>query len=176
MVFFRQLAQRFGKDAERLNAHAEFAAAGVEQPAFGGDDVADVVFFELVITAVRQAVALREQLNAPAHVLKVRERGAAHDAPRHQPPRDFDPRQGGLQLLFGSAEVTVQIRGQRIAAEVVGEGVAALATLAKGGQLGAALLVERVRFDAGVVVAAAAGVVVATVAVTVVAIAAAIDI
>ena len=101
VVFFRQRPQGFGQQANVIHAHAELAGFGVEQRPLGGDDVADVVLFEfIVVRAGGQRIPLHEQLDAPAHVVDMGERGLAHETPGHQPPGDLDPHRFRRQLFF----------------------------------------------------------------------------
>ena len=121
MVFFRQRAQGFGEQANAVGAHAQFAGLGMKQFPFGGDDVADVVFFEfIVIHAGRQGIPLHEQLDLPAHIADVGKGGLAHDAPGHQAPGDFDALRCGVRLGCGVGEDGRQVAGEGGAAEVVG--------------------------------------------------------
>ncbi len=139
MELLRQRAQRLREQPDLGHPHAELAGLGPEELAAGADDVADVVFLELlVVHALGQRVALHEELDAPGDVLQVGEARPAHDALGHQPPGHAD---GDGVCLQGNLVVVavgrLQAGRERVATEIVGVGVA---PVARRGELVAALL------------------------------------
>ena len=139
----RQGPQRLGEQAQFVAVHRQLAGLGLEQPALGADDVAEVpVALELLVDPVRERVALHVELNAARHVLDVDEAGLAHHAPAHDPPGDPHPDGQRLQLLGRPAAVLgVQLARDDVAPEVVRKGDA---LLAQPGELLAALRDELV--------------------------------
>ena len=119
VVLVGQRAQRLGQQAHVAHVDVEIALAGAGQGAFGGDDVAQVPGLDRFQGLGRQGLAVDVDLDAPAGVLQHHEGAAVeHDAAGHL---DLDAR--GFQLFLGLVGVLLlQITGQAVATEVVGEG------------------------------------------------------
>ncbi|GBE50853.1 hypothetical protein BMS3Bbin13_01803 [bacterium BMS3Bbin13] len=131
-----QRAQRLDQHPRLRGAHRQFPGAGPEQRPLDPHDVADVPALEIRIDALGQRVALEKHLDAPAHVLQLRETRLAHHALGQHAPGDPHRMRLGLQPLpVHVVEDPVQVRGQRVTAKVVGK---RRSPLAQRGQLGAA--------------------------------------
>src|SRR5262249_28841561 len=72
-----------------------------------------------------EGLLLQVKLYLAGAVADLGEARLAHDALEHQPATDFDARRVGLEpLRIALTERGVQLSGERVAAEVIGEGAA----------------------------------------------------
>ena len=127
-MFVGQRAQRFAQQADLRHAHGELAVVGFEQRAFRADDVAHVPMVERIQHLLAHAFVVQIKLDLPRCVLDGGEAGFAHLAFEHHAPRDFHGHGLRVQLFFAHfAVLRVQIGGECVAAEIVGEGDALLA-------------------------------------------------
>ena len=91
-----QRADRLREHGERLAVYGEFAGVGAEGKPFHADEVADVEqlledrVVERRVPFGADVVAADVDLDASRVVLQLEERGAAHDAARHDAARDAD--------------------------------------------------------------------------------------
>ena len=145
----RQRPQRLGQQAQRVDLHRQLAGAGAREHALGGHDVAHVPALEGVV-GLAQGIGLQEQLQPPAHVLDLGERGLAHDPLGEHAARHGDPAAAGLEGLggpgLGVGVLGLQVAGVVGTTEVVGEGDA---LPAQRGQFAAALGDEAVVVGGG---------------------------
>ena len=146
LVLLGQRAQRLGQQADLADVDGELAGVGAEQGALDADDVPQIPLLELlVVEAFRQVVTGHVDLDLASHVLQGREGSLAHDPAGHDATGNLHPFIQGRQLVGALvAELGVQIAGQAVTTEVVGEGVA---LGAQGGQLGATLSHLVVQFE-----------------------------
>ena len=101
------------------------------------DEIAEIPVLERVQLFGAERVERHVELDAAAHVLQRREGGLAHHALQHHPPGDRDGLVQRFEVLVGLVvELVVQMRGERIAPEVVR---IRLAARAQRGELCAAL-------------------------------------
>ena len=77
MKLVRQGAQRLGQQAQRGRGNRQFAGLGAGQPAFHGDDVANIPGLEGVVGGAER-IGLEIQLDSPGLVLQLYEAGLAH--------------------------------------------------------------------------------------------------
>ena len=115
-----QRADRFRQHGETAAVHRQFAGVGEEREALDAHEVADVEqFFEDRVVERRIAfgadvVAADVDLNTARVVLQFEERGAAHDAARHDASGDAYL----LEILFGVVVVVGDLarRGRHLVA------------------------------------------------------------
>ena len=137
-----QRAQALGQQAQRRHPNGQLAGLGLEQRAFGADDVAEVEVLERVVGLVAERVLGDEELDPAGRVLQGREARLAHDALEHQAAGDRDGDALRLERLVVEVAVLArQLGGAVLRLEVVREGDAAGADR---GELVAALGDERV--------------------------------
>ncbi len=127
MPLVRQRPQRLHEEPHRFRAHREFSGARAHQHALGAQDVADVPALELLV-GLAQRLQLEVDLDLAAGVLQLGERRLAHHPLEHHAPGDAHAdRLRGERLVTAVAAGGVQVRRQRVAAEVVRVGDARLA-------------------------------------------------
>ena len=120
----RQRPQRLREQPERRDLDRQLAGARPEERPRCADDVAQVPVLERLVGLGADAVARHVELDAPAHVLDRREARLAHDALQHHPAGDGHADSRRLErLVRRRAVLRVQVRRERVAAEVVGERV-----------------------------------------------------
>jgi hypothetical protein len=131
-----QRPQRFHQQPHAFRLHRELTGPGLEQRAFGAEDVADVPALEFVVRRAERG-GLQEHLDVAAAVAQLGEARLAHDALGHHAACDRDPHRMRLEPFRRVTAVgEVQALRQRVAAEVVREGDALPADAL---ELGAAL-------------------------------------
>ncbi len=122
----RQWAQTFHQQFDAADAQRQLAGLGAHHGADGADDVADVPGLEGVVGLGADRVHLHEQLDAARAVLDLDERHLALAALGHHATSQAEF--GGLALerrRVPRGERAVQVFGERVAAEGIGEGLAA---------------------------------------------------
>ncbi|MNQ50011.1 hypothetical protein D3C85_639370 [compost metagenome] len=145
-VLLGQRTQCLGQQADFAHMDGELAGVGAEQGPFHADYVPQIPLLELlVVEAFRQVVTGHVDLDLASHVLQGREGSLAHDPAGHDTTGNLHPFIQGHQLVGALvAKLGVQIAGQAVTTEVVGERVA---LGAQGGQLGATLSHLVVQFE-----------------------------
>ena len=129
---FRQRLQGLGEQPQAVGAQRQLAGLGAERHPAGGDDVAEIEFFELFEVLFADQVAADVDLHPPAAVLELDEGGLAEIAAGHDPAGDGialrTPFEGG-GVLIGMGAVDF---GRGVADRaIVGVGILSL-----GAQLG----------------------------------------
>ena len=128
MELVGQRPQALRQQAQLLDLDRELAGLGLEEQAFGTDDVAQVEVLEVAVVDLADRVDADAQLDPPARVLQGREAGLAHDALEHQPAGDRDRDRLRLErVVLEMAVLARQLGGAVLRLEVVGEGDAAAA-------------------------------------------------
>jgi hypothetical protein len=120
-----QWTQRLRQEAYCRDLDRQLAGLGLEETSTGADDVAEIPVLERIVRIGTDDVGRHIELDPAAHVLDRREAGFAHHPLQHHSAGN---RHGPVQRLqlFVAARVVrgVQIRGERIAPEVIGKSVA----------------------------------------------------
>ncbi|CDL57796.1 FIG00640621: hypothetical protein [Klebsiella pneumoniae] len=121
--FVRQRAQSFSQQTQLGAVDRELTGFGLEQLTAGGDDVAEVPLFELVvINAFRQVITRHVQLDAAAYVLQGHEGGFTHDTTGHHAASNGHFNVQRFQLfVFFAIEVSVQLVRGMVTTEIVRE-------------------------------------------------------
>ncbi len=141
MPLVGQRPQRLHEHADAVGAHGQLARLRLEQHASGANDVPDVPGLERLVGGTER-VLLQEQLDLSGAVGDLHEARLAHHALEQNAPTDVHTCAIRVQPFRRPiAECSVKLRGERVAAVVVGKGVAGRAQLR---QLGAPLRNELV--------------------------------
>jgi len=119
MPFVGQRPQRLREQAQARRPHRQLAGLRAKERPLGAEDVADVPALPgLVCVAERRL--LQEHLDAPASVRELGEARLAHDALGHEAPADAHVHRVRLEPLGALvAPARLELRGERIAAEIV---------------------------------------------------------
>ena len=88
--FLGQGAQRFGQQDKLPDAHRQLVGLGLEQHAFGTDDVAGIVVLEFRVLLLAGVAVGDVELDAAAHVLDGGEARLAHHALQHHAAGNLD--------------------------------------------------------------------------------------
>ena len=129
----RKRPERLGQEPRRLRLDGQLAGPRAHQGTLDAHDVPDVPALERLV-GVTQRVDLKVDLDLPGRVLQLGEGGLAHHPLEHHAAGDPDADRVGLQRLVRMRpEGGVKVRCERVAAEVVREGIA---LLAQPGELG----------------------------------------
>ena len=145
MEFLRQRPQRLREQADIRHPDRQLAGLGLEQMSRRTDDVAQVPVLEIVEPFGAERVERDVELDAAGHVLHGRKTRLAHHALQHHAAGDGHLQPKRFELLVGLCiMLRVQIRGKRIAPEIVRVGVAPRAQFS---ELAAALVDDLVLVD-----------------------------
>ena len=127
-MFFRQRTQRLGEQQVLIHHHIQVALARFAQDAFHTNDIAQIPVFGVFLHVLGGI-----NLNAPGHVLQHLESLAI----KHHAAGNSDLNVLLSQLFLAElAILRLQVGGQEITTEVIGEGITRLTQV---GQFGAAL-------------------------------------
>ncbi len=122
MEFLGERPQRLREQPDRRHLDRKLAGLGLEYMSRRADEVAQVPVLERVVDIGADGIRGDVELDAAAHVLHRREARLAHHALQHHPPGDRHARLQRLQLVVGLRAVArMEVDGERVAAEVVGE-------------------------------------------------------
>ena len=105
-----------------VDPHRQLAGLGLEERAFGADDVAEVEVLERGVVLLAEGIDCDEELDPAGRVLQGREARLAHHALQHQPAGDRHLDRQRLELLVRLVAVLAHQLGGAVARlEVVRE-------------------------------------------------------